>query len=109
MRARQVIQGTVDAYINIVNLTELYYILHRYSPIEAEEKTRNLKAYGIKVIPLNDDRLWKLAAKIKSNHPMSIADSFAVATAQLTDSRLVIGNDQEFNTVPIETLRIGPE
>ena len=43
----QIIDGSLKAYINIVNLTEFYYILHRYSPEAAEEKTRNLRAYSI--------------------------------------------------------------
>jgi len=103
----RVIDGDVKAYINIVNLTELYYILHRYSPEAAEEKTRNLRAYGIKVVPLTDDTLWRLAAEIKSRHPMSLADAYAAATAQVTGSKLIIGRDQEFNSLRVETLRIG--
>ncbi len=103
----QVIDGSVQAYINIVNLTELYYILHRYSPEAAEEKTRNLRAYGVKVVPLVDDTLWKLAAEMKSSHPMSLADAYAAATAQTTGSKLIIGRDREFDDLPIETMRIG--
>jgi len=104
----RVIDGDVQAYINVVNLTELYYILHRYSPEAAEEKTRNLRAYGIKVVPLTDDRLWRLAAEMKSRHPMSLADAYAAATAQVTGSKLVVGRDQEFNALEVETMRIGP-
>ena len=103
----RVIDGDVKAYINIVNLTELYYILHRYSPEAAEEKTRNLRAYGIKVVPLTDDTLWRLAAEIKSRHPMSLADAYAAATAQVMGSKLIIGRDREFNSLRVETLRIG--
>jgi predicted nucleic acid-binding protein len=103
----QVIEGSVQAYINIVNLTELYYILHRYSSEVAEEKTRNLRAYGVKVMPLVDDNLWKLAVETKRSHPMSLADAYAAATAQTTGSKLVIGRDQEFDGVSIETIRIG--
>jgi len=103
----QVIDGSVQAYINIVNLTELYYILHRYSPEAAEEKTRNIRAYGVKVVPLVDDTLWKLAAEMKSSHPMSLADAYAAATAQTTGSKLIIGRDREFDGLPIETMRIG--
>ena len=103
----RVIDGDVKAYINIVNLTELYYILHRYSPEAAEEKTRNLRAYGIKVVPLTDDTFWRLAAEIKSRHPMSLVDAYAAATAQVTGSKLIIGRDQEFNSLRVETLRIG--
>jgi predicted nucleic acid-binding protein len=105
----QVIDGSVQAYINIVNLTELYYILHRYSPEAAEEKTRNLRAYGVKVVPLLDDTLWKLAAEMKSSHPMSLADAYAAATAQTTGSKLIIGRDREFDGLPIETMRIGEQ
>ena len=103
----RVVDGDLQAYINIVNLTELYYILHRYSPEAAEEKTRNLRAYGIKVVPLTDDTLWRLAAEIKSRHPMSLADAYAAATAQVTGSKLIIGRDREFNSLRVETLRIG--
>ncbi len=103
----QVIDGSVQAYINIVNLTELYYILHRYSPEAAEEKTRNLRAYGIKVVPLIDDTLWKLTAEMKSSHPMSLADAYAAATAQVTGSKLIIGRDHNFNGLSIKTMRIG--
>ena len=103
----QVIEGSIQAYINIVNLTELYYILHRYSPEAAEEKTRNLRAYGIKVVPIVDDTLWKLTAEIKSSHPMSLADAYAATTAQMTGSKLITGRDQEFNGLSIETMRIG--
>jgi predicted nucleic acid-binding protein len=103
----QVIEGSVQAYINIVNLTELYYILHRYSPEAAEEKTRNLRAYGIKVVPLEDDTLWKLAAEMKSSHPMSLADAYSAATAQVTGSKLIIGRDQKFDGLSIDTMRIG--
>jgi predicted nucleic acid-binding protein len=103
----RVVDGDLHAYINIVNLTELYCILHRYSPEAAEEKTRNLKAYGIKVVPLTDDTLWRLAAEIKSRHPMSLADAYAAATAQVTGSKLVVGRDQEFNSLKVETMRIG--
>lgn len=103
----KVIDGSVKAYVNIVNLTELYYILHRYSPEVAEEKTRNLRAYGLKVVPLVDDTLWKLAAEMKSSHPMSLADAYAAATAQTTGSKLIMGRDQEFDGLPIETMRIG--
>ncbi len=103
----QVVEGGIKAYMNIVNLTELYYILHRYSPEAAEEKTRNLRAYGIKITPLLDDALWKIAAELKSRHPMSLADAFAAATAQATGSKLVLGKDPDFIGLPIETIRIG--
>ncbi|MBN2334959.1 type II toxin-antitoxin system VapC family toxin [Candidatus Bathyarchaeota archaeon] len=99
-------EGTVRAYMNIVNLTELYYILHRVSPDVAEEKTRNLKAYGVRIVPVTNDGLWRQAAVLKSLHPMSLADAYAVATAQTTGSTLVVGRDPELEGLDIETIRI---
>jgi len=102
----RVVDGSLKAYINIVNLTELYYILHRYSPEAAEEKTGNLRAFGVKVVPILDDALWRLAATIKSRHPMSLADAYAAATAQATGSKLVVGRDAEFNGLDLEMIEI---
>lgn len=96
----------VKGYINIVNLTEIYYILARLNPTIAEEKQRNLRLYGLKVVPVTDDSLWREAALIKSKHSLSLADAFAVATAQTLKSTLVVGSDKEFNNVDIQLLRI---
>jgi predicted nucleic acid-binding protein len=62
---------------------------------------------GIKVVPLTDDRLWRLVAKMKSRHPMSLADAYAAATVQVTGSKVVVGGDQEFGSLQVETMRIG--
>ena len=102
----RIVDGSLIAYINIVNLSEFYYILHRFSPETAEEKIRNLRAYGLKLILLTDDALWKIAAITKSMHPMSLADAYAVATAKATNSQLVIGKDREFDGIEIETIEI---
>jgi predicted nucleic acid-binding protein len=98
--------GTVEGYINIVNFTEIYYILARINPEIAEEKQRNLRLYGLRVIPVTDDGLWREAAIIKSKHSLSLADAFAVATAKTLKSTLVVGNDKEFNNLDIQLLRI---
>ncbi len=96
----------VEGYINILNLTEIYYILSRVSPKLAEEKQRNLRLYGLKTVPIDDDGLWREAAKIKCDHAMSIADAFAVATAQNLKTKLIVGSDKEFNNLNVELLRI---
>ncbi|MGE5533652.1 MAG: type II toxin-antitoxin system VapC family toxin [Bacillota bacterium] len=96
----------IEGYINILNLTEIYYILSRVSPKLAEEKQRNLRLYGLKVVPINDDGLWREAAKIKCDHSMSLANAFAVATAQKLKTSLVVGSDKEFNNLNIHLLKI---
>jgi len=98
--------GEIEGYINILNLTEIYYILSRVSPKIAEEKQRNLRLFGLKIVPINDNGLWREAAKIKCDHAMSIADAFAVATAQNLKTKLVVGSDKEFNNLNVELLKI---
>jgi len=58
----------IKGYINVINLTEFYYILYRRNPAIAEEKVRNLKAYGLEVVYVSDDRVWREAGKIKAVH-----------------------------------------
>ncbi len=91
----------IEGLLNIVNLTELYYILYRKSPKVAEEKEANLRAYGIRIIPVSDSKLWKEAGKIKGEHAMSLADAFAVATAKVEKAKLVTGGDEEFNKLKL--------
>jgi predicted nucleic acid-binding protein len=99
-------KGEIDGYINVLNLTEIYYILSRVSPKLAEEKQRNLRLYGLKIVPINDNGLWREAAKIKCDHSMSLADAFAVATAKTLKTKLIVGSDKEFNNLNIQLLRI---
>jgi len=38
----KIMKGEIKGYLNIINLTEFYYILYQKSPNLAEEKERNL-------------------------------------------------------------------
>jgi predicted nucleic acid-binding protein len=98
--------GDAEGYINILNLTEIYYILFQVDPELAEEKQRNLRLYGLKVIPVEDDSLWREAARIKGRHALSLADAFAVATAKSFESKLVVGSDKEFSEINIQLVKI---
>jgi predicted nucleic acid-binding protein len=101
-----ILNGETVAYINIVNLSEIYYILHRINPSIVDSKIEILQNYGINLVTVTENGLWKNAAKIKSSHSMSLADAYAVATAIETGSTLVIGRDKEFNTVDIEKIAL---
>jgi predicted nucleic acid-binding protein len=98
--------GEAQGYINIINLTEVQYILSRISPKIAEEKQRILRIYGLKVVPIEDNGIWREAAQIKCNHSMSLADAFAVATAKNLKTKLVVSTDKEFKNLDVELLKI---
>jgi predicted nucleic acid-binding protein len=92
--------------INIFNLTEVYYSISRRDPKAAEEKTNILRTFGLKVVPVEDNGLWREAALIKNKYSLSLGDAFAVATAQATHSKLVIGGDKDLKKLPIQILKI---
>jgi predicted nucleic acid-binding protein len=96
----------IEGYINILNLTEIYYILYRADPKLAEEKQRKMRLYGLKVVPIQDNALWREAAKIKGEHALSLADAFAAATAKILKGKLVVGSDQEYKRLNIQLLKI---
>ncbi len=66
----------------------------------------NLRAYGIEIVPVLNDILWKEAGKIKGRHAISLADAFAAATAKTEKAELVTGRDAEFEGLAIELMRI---
>jgi len=105
----EVQEGKVQGYLNIVNLSELYYILYRKSPMMAKEKERNLRGFGLKIVPVIDDQLWKEAAIMKGKQALSLADAFAAATAKVRKAKLLTSRDEEFRGLEIPIKRLGRE
>ena len=105
-RLVETVKGEIESYLNIINLAELYYILYRKSPALAEEKEQNLRGYGVEIVPIDDDGLWKEAARIKGKHAISLADAFAAATAKMKKANLLTGQDEEFHDVDVSVERI---
>jgi len=105
-RLAKISKGEIRGYLNIVNHTELFYILYRRSPKLAEEKERNLRDYGLEIVPVDDEVLWKEAAKIKGEYTLSLADAFAVATARAKKANLLVGRDMEFEGIDVSMKRI---
>ncbi len=96
----------IEGYINILNLTEIYYAIARRDPKAAEEKLKALRIFGLKVVPIEDNGLWREAALIKNKYMLSLADSFAVATAQALKSKLVVASDKELKKLNIPLIKI---
>ncbi|AIF82342.1 putative nucleic acid-binding protein, contains PIN domain [Candidatus Nitrososphaera evergladensis SR1] len=112
----QVLEGKIKGYMSVVNLAELYYILARKSSKIAEEKERNLRSFGIRIVPVKGDpedaAMWKEAALLKASPSLSLslslAYAFAAATAKVLSSTLVTGSDPEFERIKgIRTERVG--
>jgi len=105
-RLVKITKGEIRGYLNLINLTELYYILYRRSPDLAEEKERNLRGYGLEIVPVDDNGLWKEAVKTKGRYALSLVDAFAVATAKVKKANLLVGRDAEFDGLDVSIERI---
>ena len=67
---------------------------------------RNLRAYGMEIVPLMDNAIWMEAGKIKGEHAISLADAFAVATAIAKKDKLVVGRDDDFKKVNVPLINV---
>ena len=89
-----------------MNLVEVNIVIERLYPKALKEKERSLRVFGLKVVPVEDNGLWREAALIKNKYQLSLGDAFAVATAQATHSKLVIGGDKDLKKLPIPIVKI---
>lgn len=86
------------AILNWINWGEFYYIVkRRVGAAKTMDALRLLEQLPIDLFPI-DQPLVRTAAEIKSEHALSYADAFCVATAQRLDA-VVLTNDPEYKSV----------
>ena len=86
------------AVLNWINWGEFCYIVkRRVGPTKTLEALRLLEQLPIEIFPV-DQALVRAAAEIKSEHALSYADAFCVATAQRVNATVLTG-DPEFKSV----------
>lgn len=103
---RRIQNKKAKGFLNIVNLTEFYYILYRRDAAIAGEKVRNLRAYGMEIVPVTDDGIWRETGRIKGKHAISLGDAFAVATAVVKKDKLVVGRDEDFKNINVPLIKV---
>lgn len=86
------------AILNWINWGEFFYIIkRRVGAAEAKEALLLLEQLPIELHPV-DQTLVREAAEIKSEHSISYADAFCVATARRLGAA-ILTNDPEFRSV----------
>ena len=86
------------AFLNWVNWGEFFYIVKRkVGSTRAAEALHLLEQLPIELVPV-DLALVRDAAELKSEHPISYADAFCIATARRL-SATVLTSDPEFHAV----------
>ena len=105
---KEVLDGKIGGYMSVVTLTELYYILARKGNKLAERKERDLRSYGVQMVTVEDDSLWREAAVLRAKHGLSLADAFAATTAKMLNATLVTGRKGDFEGIDgIKVERVG--
>ena len=86
------------AILNWINWGEFFYIVkRRVGSAKTMDALRLLEQLPIELFPV-DQPLVRAAAEIKSEHALSYADAFCIATAQRLDATVLTG-DPEFKSV----------
>jgi predicted nucleic acid-binding protein len=85
-------------FLHEVNLAEVYYLtIRRAGQDRARSIVAQLLHLPLHIVASTPEILWQ-AALLKAEHPLSLADAFAGATAILMDATLITG-DPEFRAI----------
>lgn len=92
-------KGRCRLYIHAIQLGEVYYItLREQGKKIADLAYARIKAFPVTVIDAIDEKLLLSAASLKAKFPVSYADAFAAALAQIYAAVLLTG-DPEFKII----------
>lgn len=100
--------GDGEGYLAETNAAEVLYLIARFEGTDgrptraslriADRDIRALERWGL----LLERADWRLAAEIKADGHISLADAHAVALAVENDAILIAGGDDDFNELPVD-------
>jgi len=104
----EVFTGGTDGFLTETNASEVFYLVARFEGVddvptdaslrEADRDMRALERQGLELKVAD----WRLAAEVKADGSISLADAYAVALAHERDATLVAGADDDFDELPID-------
>lgn len=104
----EVFTGSADGWLTETNASEVLYLVARFegtndkptdaSLREADRDLRALERQGFGIVAAD----WRLAAEIKADGSISLADAYAVGLAHEREATLVAGADDDFADLPVE-------
>jgi predicted nucleic acid-binding protein len=97
-KVREYVESSDERLVSAINLAEVYtHILARRGPEQAEKHLRFMVMTSF-VVPVGID-IAVLAAKLKHEKKMGMADAIVMATASLHQAKIVTG-DPDFKNEP---------
>src|SRR5574342_566226 len=98
-------RGNVRLLMSLVNLGEVYYRMIQLAGVdEAGRRLRLFRRLPIEMVPVREPLALE-AGRIKAQHRLSFADSFAVATAR-SEGCAVLTGDPEILALPRDVVRV---
>lgn len=95
--------GTVDAFVNVLQLLEVHYVLSRVVDPEAVDAfVDHLDRIGVRRQTV--DACWHRASRFKRTVNPSLGDAVALATAADVGGTLLAGADDDFDGVEAVTI-----
>ncbi|MFC6758037.1 MULTISPECIES: PIN domain-containing protein [Haloarcula] len=105
----QVSAGDVEGYLAETNASEVYYLVARFEGTPDDEPTaaslrtadrdlRTLTRNGLTLARAD----WRHTGEIKADGDISLADAAAVALASERDATLLVGADDDFDSLPVD-------
>ena len=105
----RVAAGDVEGHLAETNASEVYYLVARFEGTAEDEPTaaslrtadrdiRALKRRGVSIKRAD----WHTAGVIKADGSISLGDAYAVALAHDRDATLLVGGDDDFNSLPVD-------
>ena len=92
--------GTHQLMIHKINLLEIYYGVYRDDGHEtADLVLQTIKKLPVQIISSFSDEVFLEAGSLKAQHKLSLADSIAVAEANIRKARLVTADHHELDTL----------
>jgi len=88
-----------QVFLSLISLGEIAYLIERHRGANAARETiAIIRQLPIEVVEINQEQVFA-AAHIQANYPLSYADAFVVALAELLDATVITG-DPEFENLP---------
>jgi len=104
----EVFAGDSDGAIAETNAGEVFYLVARFEGVDdvptdasvrtADRDVRALERQGLDI----ENADWRVAAEIKADGRLSLADAYAVALASEREATLVAGADDDFDDLPVD-------
>lgn len=103
----EVFTDASEGAISKMNASEVFYLVARFEGVDdkptdaslraADRDIRALERQGVGIEAAN----WRLAATVKADGNISLADAYAVALASGRGATLVVGGDDDFEDLPV--------